>query len=55
MRKIDWKIAFMAAVSNFAFTLDHVNIGQANSAGFLSELHLTTNGDSEQLSILGGI
>jgi hypothetical protein len=47
LRKIDWKIMIMAAVSFSALNLDRSNINQANSANFLSDLHLTTNGDSE--------
>ncbi|KAF8434495.1 allantoate permease [Boletus edulis BED1] len=43
IRKIDCKIAFMATVAYFALILDFVNLTQANSANFLSDLHLTTN------------
>lgn len=50
VRKMDWKIMIMAAVGFSAFALDSFNINQANSASFLSDLHLTTNGDSEQSS-----
>ncbi|KAH0834833.1 allantoate permease [Lanmaoa asiatica] len=43
LRKTDWKIMFMAAVSFSALNLDRGNLGLANSASFLSDLHLTTN------------
>ena len=48
--KIDWRIMVMAAVGFSALNLDRSNINQANSTSFLSDLHLTTNGDSGQPS-----
>ena len=53
LRKIDWKIMFMAAVAFSALNLDRSNINQANSASFLSDLRLTTNGDSASLLSIG--
>ncbi|KAF8551765.1 allantoate permease [Imleria badia] len=43
LRKIDWKIMFIAAVGFSALNLDRNNLNQANSASFLSDLHLTTD------------
>ncbi|KAH0826496.1 hypothetical protein J3R83DRAFT_5501 [Lanmaoa asiatica] len=48
LRETDSKIMFMAAVSFSALNLHRGNLGQANSASFLSDLHLTTNGNYQQ-------
>ncbi|KAH0825687.1 hypothetical protein J3R83DRAFT_10890 [Lanmaoa asiatica] len=48
LRETDSKIMFMAAVSFSALNLHRGNLGQANSASFLSNLHLTTNGNYQQ-------
>ena len=45
LNKVDWKIMLMAAISFSALNLDRSNINQANSADFLSDLGLTTDGD----------
>jgi len=54
LRKTDWKIMFMAAIGFSALNLDRSNVNQANSASFLSDLRLTTNGDSEHSSFPSG-
>lgn len=54
LRKIDWKIMAMAAISFSALNLDRSNLNQANSASFLSDLHLTTNGNSRKILLLCG-
>lgn len=46
LRKVDWRIMSIVAVGCFAVNLDRVNINQANSASFLVDLRLTTDGDS---------
>ncbi|KAG9311672.1 allantoate permease [Chiua virens] len=43
LRKVDWKIMFMAALGFSALNLDRFNINQANSAGLLPNLGLTTD------------
>ncbi|KAG9311725.1 major facilitator superfamily domain-containing protein [Chiua virens] len=43
VRKVDWKIMAMAIVVYFTLSLDRSDINQANSAGFLTDLHLTTD------------
>ena len=52
LRKIDWKIMLVTAVCYSALNLDRSGVSQANSAGFLSDLTLTTDGDSGQSSTL---
>ena len=51
LNKVDWKIMLMAAISFSALNLDRSNINQANSAGFLSDLGLTTDGNHSSLSL----
>ncbi|KAF8553375.1 allantoate permease [Imleria badia] len=43
LRRVDWRIMSMVALGCFAVNLDRVNINQANSASFLTDLRLTTD------------
>ena len=52
LRKIDWKIMAWAAFGFSTLDWDRINIIQANSTSFLTDLHMTTNGESRQTSTL---
>jgi hypothetical protein len=50
LRRTDRKILIMLVVGVSALSLDRSNVNQANSTNFLSDLNLTTDGDSGQSS-----
>ena len=55
LRTIDWKIMAWAAVGFATLDWDRINLIQANSTSFLTDLHMTTDGDSGESLSLGCI